>query len=180
MSLLLHHQNWYCLTCKSSICMKTFIFLTLLIPLTLSGKNIGNEIIKQDIAIRHTAREGLSDKKFQHIQLQNDLPVACSEDKAYKWNGTSWKNSEAFDLPETIRPVNLPKDAGAVLSSIPFDGKIVAGTENGIFWSESGNGNWERILPRDEYYSWAPLQVSTLVVDSNGSLWFGAQQGVGC
>ncbi|HZH73493.1 MAG TPA: hypothetical protein VFD91_13430, partial [Mariniphaga sp.] len=105
--------------------MKTFIFLTLLIPITLSGKYIGNEIIKQDIAIRHSAREGLTDKKFQHIQLHNDLPVAYSGDKAYKWNGTSWENSEAFNLPETIRPENLPKDAGAVLSSILYDGKIV-------------------------------------------------------
>ena len=160
--------------------MKTFIFLTLLIPITLSGKYIGNEIIKQDIAIRHSAREGLTDKKFQHIQLHNDLPVAYSGDKAYKWNGTSWENSEAFNLPETIRPENLPKDAGAVLSSILYDGKIVAGTEKGLFWSESGNDNWERILPRDENYSWSPVQVSTLAVDTNGRLWIGAQQGVGC
>lgn len=159
--------------------MKAIVLITMLIPLTIWSQPIGKQTIKQDVAFRHIQRTGFTDEKIEAIVLEDNQPVAIAERSAYKWDGKNW-NSTPKNNPEKVKSyTGLPNDAGKLLSAAIFKGKDVAGTENGLYWSDAGKNNWQMVLPRDEKYRWAPDNVSALVVDTNGRLWFGAEQGVG-
>ncbi len=160
--------------------MKALVFIGMLIPFALWAQPIEKQTIKQDVAVRHIQRTGFTDEKVKSIVLENDMPVAITEDSAYKWDGKTWKSTRKSN-PEKVKSfTGLPQNAGKLLSSATINGKDVAGTENGLYWSGAGKNNWEMVLPRDEKYRWAPLNVSALLVDTKGRLWFGAEQGVGC
>lgn len=159
--------------------MKALIIIGMLIPFSMWGQPIEKQIIKQDVAVRHIERTGFTDEKIEAIVLENNQPVAVTEHSAYKWDGKTWKSFRKNNPGKMKDFAGLPHDAGKLLSSAIFNGKEVVGTENGLYWSDSGKNNWEVVLPRDEKYRWAPFNVSAMVVDAKGRLWFAAEQGVG-
>ncbi|SHF23625.1 hypothetical protein SAMN05444274_104129 [Mariniphaga anaerophila] len=160
--------------------VKFFLFIGLILPFTILGQPIENQTIKQDVAIRHTKREGFTDEKVKAIFLENNMPVAIIENSVYKWDGKNWLPAPVQHRKRNTLFSGLPEKVGAVLCSITYNGKNFAGTENGLYCSESGKNKWETVLPGDDKYRWAPSDVSVLTEDSEGRLWFGAEQGVGC
>lgn len=160
--------------------MKAIVLIGMLISFSIWSQPIEKQTIKQDVAVRHIQRKGFTDEKIEAIILENNQPVAITERSAYKWDGKNWNSTRKNNPDKMKNYTGLPNDAGNLLSSATFNGKDIAGTENGLYWSDAGKNNWEMVLPRDEKYRWAPLNVSALVVDTKGRLWFGAEQGVGC
>ena len=73
-------------------------------------------------------------------------------------------------------------DAGAILAvaSKPGSNQATAiGTERGLYVLGDDGKDYEPVYPADARYSWAPRQVAAVVYDSQGRLWFGAENGVG-
>ena len=159
--------------------MRFIIFLLLFIPFVGIAQNVGNEVFKQDIAIHHTKEQGFTDEKVRSVVLDADNPKALLANAQMKWDGQKWKMTDYADSKKVILP-SVPPLAGIELSYVEYENGVVLGTENGLFMSSSGKESWRTVIPEDEKYKWAPKNVSALVVDSKGRLWFGAEQGVGC
>ena len=159
--------------------MKLFFFLLAIIPFSISGQSIQSKSFKQDVAIHHTNKHGFPDEKVKSIVLDKGTPVAILENSQLKWDGKNWKPI-AFDNKQyDIKIPALPENSGIVLSSTEYKNEIVVGTENGLYMYSPDKKEWHEILPQDDKYKWAPINVSALVVDSEDQLWFGAEQGVG-
>lgn len=129
----------------------------------------------QDEAIIHSQKEGLPNKEIRAISLQNNDVIASTEKESYKWTGKSWKATKSLKQ-KTLSTPPAPQDS-KVLSSITYNEKFVIGCDNGLFIYEEEH--WRQLLPISEKYSWAPRDVSALVVDNSGNLWIGSKQGVG-
>lgn len=90
---------------------------------------------------------------------------------------------QPVDFPENDVPLKgaLPEGAGDVLATAAPSGAAHAtavGTTKGLYLAQ-GDAGYSPVYPADERYSWAPRQVSAVVYDSQGRLWFGARNGVG-
>lgn len=73
-------------------------------------------------------------------------------------------------------------DAGAILAVAAKSGSdraTAVGSERGLYLLSANGTGYAPVYPADERYSWAPRQVSAVVYDSKGRLWFGAKNGVG-
>lgn len=131
----------------------------------------------QDVATIHSQKQGLPDGEISSISFQKDVVVARTEKSSYKWNGETWKSAKnhkvkALDIP--TQPQGLK-----VLSSTIFGNGFAIGCDKGLFIFDKEKKDWTAIFPKDEKYSWSLRDVAAVVVDSNGNLWFGAEQGVG-
>lgn len=160
--------------------MRILILLMLILPVSTYSQSLGNQIISQDIAIKHSQKSGFSDEKVMDLYLENDNPVSLFDSKALMWNGKTWNSIQSKNKEEKLVYPELPGDAGKILSSVKFGNNIFVGTENGLYRFSSMDKKWQEILPQDKKYKWAPYHVAALTVDSKGQLWFGAEQGVGC
>ncbi len=132
------------------------------------------------MAVRHIERTGFTDEKITDISIENNQPVALTSNSSYTWNGQKWLPAKFSGSLKKTNYKKLPAGAGKLLSAVTHNGKDIAGTENGLYQSVSGKNKWELVIPQDEKYRWAPSQVKALVVDSQGRLWFGSEQGAGC
>lgn len=132
----------------------------------------------QDIATIHMAKVGLPEEAITSIELIDNTPVASTASQSFKWNGSDWKSVKKIQEATLLPAKKLPKNSGLLLATVVFNGKVIAGTSNGLY-IESSKNKWEQLLPVDKNYSWSPKNVAALVVDSNGNLWIGADQGVG-
>lgn len=159
--------------------MKIAVFLILLIPVFVSSQNVGNQTFKQDIAVKYTTKNGFAGERVTSIYFDNGYPVAAFENSRLKWDGKKWNPFDAKRSNDKLKII-LPEEAGEVLCSVKYKSDIYAGAENGLYCLSEKGKQWQQILPRDEKYSWSPSKVAAMTVDSNGNLWFGADQGVGC
>jgi hypothetical protein len=158
--------------------MKLAFFLFLIFPLVLFGQSVGTRTFKQDVVVHHTRKQGFTDEKVSSIIIKNGTPVAVGENLQLKWTGKDWTPVKSkIDVVDLKLP-KLPANSGEVLSSVKYKKGFAVGTEKGLFIGSSKE--WKTIIPQDEKYKWAPKTVAALVVDSEGNLWFGAEQGVGC
>ncbi len=160
--------------------MKLLLLLITLFPLSLFCQPVPTRLYTQDMAIHHNLKQGLSDERVTSIVFENSDPVAIRENSALKWDGQRW-NPTGIPSPKKglIIPL-LPQNSGIVLASVEYMDGFAVGTENGLYFYSAQQGGWKEILPQDEKYKWAPYKVGALTIDSNGALWFGAEQGVGC
>jgi hypothetical protein len=159
--------------------MKLLIIFLTLIPFVVLGQSVQTNSYKQDIAVHHTLKQGMPDERVNSIATDNGHPVASLENSTLQWDGQSWIPSKAPVNKKPLIIPALPANSGRILSSIEYNMGFAVGTDNGLyFYSE--NKKWKEILPQDEKYKWAPYHVTALTIDSNGQLWFGAEQGVGC
>lgn len=157
--------------------MKQTLFAIALI-FWVAISNAQEEKFNQDIATIHTVKLGLSEEPIISIELEGSVPVASTASQSFKWNGSDWKSIKKTKESELLSTKNLPDNAGTVLATVEYNNKTVAGTSNGLY-IESSKNKWEQLLPVDENYSWSPKNVAALVIDSEGNLWIGANQGVG-
>ena len=149
--------------------------LIILISVSFIGKEKNK--LHQDVATIHGNNVGLPEEPILDVIIKNNRPVVSTETKSFKWDGKRWTDIKRIKS-KTMSAKNLPKDAGELLSTVDFNGKIVAGCSNGLY-IEAGGNNWTAILPSDINYSWSPKDVAALTVDTEGNLWIGAKQGVG-
>ncbi|MCF6283824.1 MAG: hypothetical protein L3K26_01345, partial [Candidatus Hydrogenedentes bacterium] len=94
------------------------------------------------------------------------------------------------ELPKDVRfpsqAFSIPSDdlgnAGKILSVVKKPGSNQAtaiGAEHGLYLLTDDGQHYASAYPADARYSWAPRQVSAVVYDSEGRLWFGAENGIG-
>ena len=131
----------------------------------------------QDVAVIHANSKGLPEGVVEYIQLDKGNPVVSINGKSMKWDGSKWISSKFKFKKEALSAKQLPQGSGAVLSTLTYDNKKIVGCENGLYMQSTSG--WQELLPSDLNYSWAPRDVSAIVVDSNENLWIGAEQGVG-
>lgn len=158
--------------------MKRLLFLFLL-PLTGFGQQAATTTFKQDVAIHFLPSQGMPAETVQQIHILKEAPVAQLANAQLQWDGKKWL-PVASTLPAVPKWPQLPANTGKLLSSAEFSLGLAAGTENGLYFYNPATKSWTEILPQDVQYKWAPNRVAALTVDSNGKLWMGAQQGVGC
>lgn len=159
--------------------MKLLFLLLSLIPFSIFGQQIPVQSFKQDVAIHHTKKQGFFDEKVNSIVIDKGDPVAILESSQLRWDGKNWKTITFNEKHNKLKIPDLPVKFGTILSSVEYNKEIVVGTENGLYIYSAIKKEWHEIIPQDDNYKWAPYNVSALVVDSNGQLWFGAEQGVG-
>lgn len=153
----------------------TFLLLFLLLSSFITP-DIKENHFYQDVATIHNSSNGLDDGIVKRIVLEKDSPITLVNGKTMKWDGKKWSVSKIKIKNETLSSLQLPNEAGSVLSTLTYENKKVVGCEYGLYMqSETG---WQKILPSDVHYSWAPRQVSAMTVDTSGNLWIGAEQGV--
>ncbi len=74
--------------------MKSLMFFTLLLPVSIFAQSVGNQIFKQDIAIQHTQKTGFTDERVTELNLKNNNPVANTEKSAFAWDGKNWNKTQ--------------------------------------------------------------------------------------
>lgn len=156
------------------------ILLLIIVLFQSSFKPIGEENkFRQDVAVIHNSEQGLPKGAIDKIQIHNNAPLVIASGETYQWNGNEWtKSGSSYNEKSLSKFKNLPENSGRVLSEISYQGKTYIGCENGLFIKVKKN-QWKQVLPADENYSWALKNVSALVIDSNGNLWFGSKEGIG-
>jgi hypothetical protein len=160
--------------------MKLLISLLLLIPLINTGQPLPGNLFSQEVAVRFSPKQGMPGNKVTQLILENGSPVAFLENSQLRWDGQSWQPSKSKIKTETLKLPDLPANAGVLLSSVVFNGGYAIGTTSGLYFYSSEDKKWKEQFPMNEQYKWAPSKVSALAIDSNGKLWFGAEQGIGC
>ena len=160
--------------------MKLLPLFLIFFPLSFFGQPDHSKSYKQDIAIHHTGKQGMSEEKVLSMVFDNGSPVAIGENSALKWDGYHWNLIESKVSKKVLILPIPPTNSGIVLASTEYNRGYAIGTENGLYIYSSEKKEWVEILPQDEKYKWAPYKVAALTVDSKGQLWFGAEQGVGC
>jgi len=62
--------------------------------------------------------------------------------------------------------------------SVGPEGQIIVGASNGLY-ERVKPGEWQKLLPADGNYSWAPIHVQGATYTEEGELWFASPQGAG-
>jgi hypothetical protein len=131
----------------------------------------------QDVATIHTQKLGLPDEEIIEINFHNGEVIAGTTKGAFKWNGKTWEATKSIKQ-KSLKLPSTPQGS-KILSSATYNDGFAIGCDNGLFILDKEKKKWTSIFPKDDSYSWALRNVSALVVDSEGNLWFGAEQGVG-
>jgi hypothetical protein len=63
--------------------------------------------------------------------------------------------------------------------AVGTDEKILVATDKALFGYNWEDQKWKEIYPRDDVYSWAPVDVRGVTFDRNGRFWFASRQGAG-
>ncbi|CAG4999969.1 hypothetical protein DYBT9275_02356 [Dyadobacter sp. CECT 9275] len=156
--------------------MKFFLFCLFLIPFQLVAQSAGDQKFIQEVVTVYTAKDGLPDGPVDKIIFSKGNPVAQTPQQSFQFNGEKWI---AVTSVKSAASPSLPVVQGTkVLSAVPFRGGYALGCEQGLYIYSSSK-KLERIFPEDSKYSWVMKNVSALVTDSKGRLWFGSEEGVG-
>ncbi len=70
------------------------------------------------------------------------------------------------------------KNAAVYSISVSNSGLLAVGASSGLY-ERTKPGSWQRLLPSEGNYSWAPINVRGTAYDPQGRLWFAAPQGAG-
>jgi sugar lactone lactonase YvrE len=84
------------------------------------------------------------------------------------WEDKNGKRRVAFTADEVILSVAAGPEGG-----------IAVGTVDALYLRVGAQGKFDSLFPSDEKYSWDLRNVSAVVFDSKGRLWFGSDLGVG-
>jgi hypothetical protein len=165
--------------------MKKFIFLLMLCTFTIVQANdtsdVSNVFLQENVKI-YTFKDGLPSNEVIEIDLNiKGNPIVKTSNGVAVFDGKKWKKGNKSELlfeSQTI-DVQLPVPENQVLCWAQFGEKTAVGTNDGLYLYDTKTKTWNRALPADNKYSWALRNVKTVVYDSKGRLWFGADQGVG-
>ncbi len=157
--------------------IKYSLSLLFLFNITVYSQSIEDQEFNQDVTIIHNEKDGLPAIQVEKVFLQHDQPQAITEKGTYTWNGKKWDMAKKDIKPEMPDQPGSPPNT-TMLSAVRYQQGYAVGSDDGLYFYD-GKKSWKRALPADDQYSWALKNVSALVVDSRGQLWFGARQGVG-
>ena len=143
------------------------------------GQPVQDRIFLQDFSQHFTQKEGFTDDAVSDIRMENGLPVAFVGSTAYRFENGQWSKVNVSRDKEVELPP-LRGVSGKVLAKTRFGKGFAVGTDEGLYLYDPAAKSWVSLYPQDEKYKWAPNAVSALTVDSEGRLWFGSAQGVGC
>jgi hypothetical protein len=159
--------------------MKFSVIVLFFLPLFVFAQAIRNTVFTEDVAIHYTSKQGMPDAITKSIIIDNHFVTAIFESSALQLKGEQWVPAQSAVAKKKLTLPKLPAEAGALHCSVVYTKGYAAGTENGLYFYSSEKGKWQAVLPQDDHYKWAPYKVKALTLDSNGDLWFGAEQGVG-
>ena len=158
--------------------MRLISLVIFMLPLTLSGQSVGEQKFIQEVVTLHTSKQGLPEGKIDRIVVDQNKPVAISGARAYRLGNGQWALSDGSKLNAATSGSSSMVPGAKVLASVAYKGGIVLGTDKGLYFKK-GNARPERWFPSNQKYNWALRNVSVVLVDSRGRLWFGAEEGVG-
>jgi hypothetical protein len=157
--------------------MRLLFFLICFLPISLVAQPVGEKKFIQEVVKMHQPGDGLPQGKLEKVLLAGDKPVARIEGKDFEFQDGAWKsvtNGAAKAVASKLPAIPGTK----VICSIPYKGGYAIGCDQGLYYY-----NWAkklvRLFPSDEKYNWSLKNVSALVTDSKGRLWFGSEEGVG-
>jgi hypothetical protein len=159
--------------------MRLLFIAIILFSVSVFAQTPAKQSFKQDVAVMHSSKQELPDGRINHITLVEDEPVAITEEGSFRFDGNTWKSFNYNAQDKKLKLPKLPKSAKNLNVSVEYNNGFAAAFDNGLYLYTSKAKGWQRALPNDLNYSWALRDVTTLVVDSEGRLWFGAEQGVG-
>lgn len=155
------------------------IFVLLLSILISSAQSIHDRLFVQDVATQYGVAAGLPKGPAIAVRLVNETPVAYYPNGAYRFDGAVWSITSGVSANSGLQIDAFPESFGKILAAVDYRGGKVVGTSDGLFMRAADDHIWKELFPQDGQYKWAPVNVSVAGVDANGSLWFGAEQGVG-
>ena len=158
--------------------MKFLLFLILFLPFSLLAQSVGDQKFTQEIVKIYSTKEGLPKGKIDRIWFQDEVPVAKVSKVYFQYKDGEWNPAQ----PKTKIQVSakLPFIPGLkILSSVVFQGGYAIGCDQGLYFYSSAK-KLKRVFPANNQYNWSLRNVSALVTDSKGRLWFGSDEGVGC
>lgn len=150
--------------------------LLLILPIQLLAQSPGDQKFVQEVVTIHSSQDGLPQGKISQVTLTNGQPIARGAGSTVQLSNRKWivANNE-----KPLIHNNLPAIPGnKILTSVSYQGGFAIGCDEGLFFYKNGKKP-ERILPKNDQYSWSLRDVSALVTDSKGRLWFGSEEGVG-
>jgi len=158
--------------------MKFLRFCILLLPVSLFAQSAADQKFVQEVVTMYTSKDGLPGGKINRITLQNDVLVAEILTKRYQFQNEKWNLLKSSSQLSSTNTSKIPAVPGAtILSSVAYKNGYAIGCDKGLYFYN--NKKLTKIFPSNAVYSWSPRNVSALVIDSKGRLWFGAEQGVG-
>lgn len=135
-----------------------------------------------------TVDQGLPDNDVSAITTDNQGGVTAITAKgSARFNGTTWTAAPDADEaaapntrlhPQHVQALESAAGGALVIRDVAeYAGELAVAADQGLF---TGNGSaWHRVLPRQGYVRWAPIDVRAVAYDASGALWFASPQGVG-
>jgi hypothetical protein len=157
--------------------MRLLFYLICFLPVSLVAQSVGEKKFIQEVVKMHHIGEALPQGKLSKVMLVGDKPVARIEGKDFEFQGGAWKG--VASAPAKAVASKLPVIPGTkILSSIPYKDGYAIGCDQGLYFLNAAK-KLVRLFPSDEKYNWSLKNVSALVTDTKGRLWFGSEEGVG-
>lgn len=135
----------------------------------------------QEVTRIFDTTDGLPDSLVNRIFLDKNTPVAVTENGFARFRNDQWERISDIRVPQKtpLSAQNLPVDSETILMVAMSENESALGTTQGLFLKSAQEKNWQRALPADQNYSWALRDVSIVIYDARGRLWFAAPQGIG-
>jgi len=158
--------------------MRYLLLVVSLLPSFCIAQSISDQKFVQEVVTLHMSKDGLPEGKIDEIRLVRDQPFAVVGKSNFELQDGKWKAANIFVQPEATP--KLPVISGCnVLSVVSYKNGYAIGCDKGLYFYDNLK-KITRVFPANEKYNWSLRNVSALVTDSKGRLWFGSEEGVGC
>lgn len=156
--------------------MKYLFLVSLFFSFTLLAQNRGDQKFVQEVATIYSVEQGLPAGPIDKIAWEKGTLTALAGGTLYTFQNESWIPAIGKSPVKNIGKAPTPKGT-KVLAQVRYKNSWAVGTDQGLYLYE---GNTPvKVYPADSRYSWSLRNVAALTVDSQGWLWFGADEGVG-
>jgi hypothetical protein len=156
--------------------MKYLFLLSLFFSSGLFAQNVGDRKFIQEVATVYTSENGLPPGPVDQITWKQGTLTALANGGSYTFQNESWVPATMNASVRNIEKVPTPKGT-KVLAQVRYKNSWAVGTDQGLYLFEGKKP--VKVYPADSRYSWSLRNVAALAVDSQGRLWFGADEGVG-
>ncbi len=157
----------------------SMIALLFLVLLTVTNAQPNNEKeFYQDVVLVHGKNQKLPEGAVTELMIQKGKPIIQIDGEWMDFNGKTWIKHKGKLSQQWLIDPQIPANASVILSKVKYKDSMVIGCDTGLYLVDLKTKKSTQLNPMDEKYSWNPRSVAALVVDSQGNLWAGMQQGV--
>ncbi|GAB2799557.1 hypothetical protein GCM10027275_51790 [Rhabdobacter roseus] len=128
------------------------------------------------MATVYSIEQGLPAGPVDKIYWKDNTLTAQAKGTSYTFQDESWVPATGKSPVRNIEKAPVPKGT-RVLAQARYKNSWAVGTDQGLYLYEGKKP--VKLYPADSRYSWSLRNVAALTVDSQGRLWFGADEGVG-